>query len=43
MPGVDDLSSGCGQSDVILYWDEIVSARLAAMSQPVKLNWPPRW
>jgi len=33
---------GFGQSDVILYWDEIVGARLASMSQPVKLNWPPR-
>lgn len=33
---------GFGQSDVILYWDEIVGERLAAMSQPVKLNWAPR-
>ncbi|MGO9674637.1 MAG: DUF721 domain-containing protein [Methylocella sp.] len=33
---------GFGQSDIILYWDEIVGERLAAMSQPLKLNWPPR-
>jgi hypothetical protein len=33
---------GFGQSDIILYWDEIVGERLAAMSQPLKLQWPPR-
>jgi hypothetical protein len=33
---------GFGQSDIILYWDEIVGARLAAMSQPLMLQWPPR-
>jgi hypothetical protein len=33
---------GFGQSDVILYWEEIVGERLAAMSQPLKLQWPPR-
>ncbi|VFU10426.1 DUF721 domain-containing protein [Methylocella tundrae] len=33
---------GFGQSDVILFWDEIVGERLAAMSQPIKLQWPPR-
>lgn len=33
---------GFGQSDVILYWDEIVGERLAAMSQPLRLAWPPR-
>ncbi len=33
---------GFGQSDVILFWDEIVGERLAAASQPVKLQWPPR-
>jgi len=33
---------GFGQSDVILYWDEIVGERLAAMSQPLRLQWPPR-
>ena len=33
---------GFGQSDVILFWDEIVGERLAAASQPIKLQWPPR-
>jgi hypothetical protein len=33
---------GFGQSDLILYWDDIVGERLAAMSQPIKLQWPPR-
>ena len=33
---------GFGQSDVILNWDDIVGARLAANSQPIKLQWPPR-
>ena len=33
---------GFGQSDIILYWDEIVGERLAAMSQPLRLQWPPR-
>ncbi len=33
---------GFGQSDIILCWDEIVGERLAATSQPVKLQWPPR-
>ncbi|PNG24618.1 DUF721 domain-containing protein [Methylocella silvestris] len=33
---------GFGKSDVILYWEEIVGARIAAMSQPIKLQWPPR-
>lgn len=33
---------GFGQSDLILYWDDIVGARLAAMSQPIKLQWPAR-
>lgn len=33
---------GFGQSDVILNWDDIAGARLAARSQPVKLQWPPR-
>lgn len=33
---------GFGQSDLILFWDEIVGERLAAMSQPIKLQWPPR-
>jgi hypothetical protein len=33
---------GFSQSDIILYWEDIVGARLAAMSEPVKLRWPPR-
>ncbi|WOJ88864.1 DciA family protein [Methylocapsa polymorpha] len=33
---------GFGQSDLILYWDDIVGERLAAMSQPIKLQWPAR-
>jgi hypothetical protein len=33
---------GFGQSDILLYWDEIVGERLASMSQPIRLNWPPR-
>lgn len=33
---------GFGQSDVILHWDDIAGARLAANSQPIKLQWPPR-
>src|ERR1700730_13371008 len=33
---------GFGQSGLILFWDDIVGERLAAISQPVKLQWPPR-
>lgn len=33
---------GFGQSDLILFWDDIVGERLAAMSQPIKLQWPAR-
>jgi hypothetical protein len=33
---------GFGESDLILYWEDIVGARLAAMSEPIKLRWPPR-
>lgn len=33
---------GFGQSDIILFWDEIVGERLAAMSEPLCLRWPPR-
>ena len=33
---------GFGQSDVILNWDDIVGARLAANSQPIRMQWPPR-
>src|SRR5450631_1141540 len=33
---------GFGQTGLILFWDAIVGERLAAISQPVKLQWPPR-
>jgi hypothetical protein len=33
---------GFGQSDVVLYWEDIVGERLAAMSEPLCLRWPPR-
>ncbi|MGB2729477.1 MAG: DciA family protein [Methylovirgula sp.] len=33
---------GFGASDIVLYWEEIVGERLAAMSEPLCLRWPPR-
>jgi hypothetical protein len=33
---------GFGQSDLILFWDDIVGEKLAAMSRPIKLQWPVR-
>ncbi len=33
---------GFGAADIVLYWEEIVGARLAAMSEPLGLRWPPR-
>lgn len=33
---------GFSQSDLILFWDDIVGERLAAMSQPIRLQWPAR-
>ncbi len=33
---------GFGQSSLILHWDGIVGARLAACSEPIKLQWPGR-
>ncbi len=33
---------GFAESDLILHWDDIVGARLAARSRPIKLAWPPR-
>ncbi|MGI8567825.1 MAG: DUF721 domain-containing protein [Methylocella sp.] len=33
---------GFGQSGLVLFWDDIVGERLAAMSQPVKVLWPAR-
>ncbi len=41
---VDPLlaKQGFGQSSLILHWDDIVGARLAACSEPIKLQWPSR-
>jgi hypothetical protein len=33
---------GFGESNVVLYWEDIVGERLAAMSEPLCLRWPPR-
>jgi hypothetical protein len=33
---------GFGQADLILFWNDIVGEKLAAMSQPIKLQWPMR-
>src|ERR1700730_8048654 len=33
---------GFGSSGLVLFWDDIVGERLAAMSQPVKVQWPAR-
>jgi hypothetical protein len=33
---------GFGASDIVLYWEEIVGQRLASMSEPLCLRWPPR-
>jgi len=33
---------GFGQSSLILHWDDIVGERLAACSEPIKLQWPTR-
>lgn len=33
---------GFGESNVVLFWEEIVGERLAAMAQPLCLRWPPR-
>jgi hypothetical protein len=33
---------GFGESDIILHWDDIIGPRLAAVSDPVRLQWPPR-
>jgi hypothetical protein len=32
---------GFGETGLILFWDDIVGEGLAAMSQPVKVQWPP--
>ena len=31
---------GFGETDIILNWDEIAGERLAAVSEPLKLQWP---
>jgi hypothetical protein len=31
---------GFGLTRVVMYWDDIVGERLAAMSRPVKVRWP---
>lgn len=43
-PAINPLLTrqGFGQSDLILFWDDIVGERLGTMSQPIKLLWPPR-
>lgn len=43
-PAIDPVLArqGFSQSDILLYWDEIVGARLAAASEPLSLRWPPR-
>ena len=33
---------GFGQSGLVLFWDDIVGERLAAISRPVKVQWPAR-
>lgn len=33
---------GFGESDIILNWDDIVGDRLAAVSEPQRLQWPAR-
>ena len=41
---VDPLlaKQGFGQSSLILHWGDIVGERLAACSEPIKLQWPAR-
>ncbi len=33
---------GFGELQIVLYWEDIVGERLAAMSEPLTLKWPPR-
>jgi hypothetical protein len=33
---------GFSQSSLILHWGDIVGERIAACSEPIKLQWPPR-
>jgi hypothetical protein len=43
-PAIDPVfvRRGFGQTNLVLYWDDIVGERLAGMSQPVKVQWPVR-
>ncbi len=33
---------GFGEADLLLFWPEIVGARLASRCEPIRLNWPQR-
>jgi hypothetical protein len=33
---------GFGESNLIVFWDDIAGERLAPVSQPVRVQWPPR-
>ncbi|MFZ9500670.1 MAG: DUF721 domain-containing protein [Beijerinckiaceae bacterium] len=33
---------GFSESDVILHWADVAGPRLAAVSEPIRLQWPPR-
>jgi hypothetical protein len=33
---------GFSESQIVLYWEDIVGERLSAMSEPLALKWPPR-
>ncbi|MBY6242103.1 DUF721 domain-containing protein [Methylosinus sp. Sm6] len=41
---IDPLAArqGFGEAALILRWEAVVGARLAAICEPVKLQWPPR-
>ncbi len=41
---LDPLASkrGFGESDILLHWDAIAGERLAAISEPIRLQWPIR-
>lgn len=43
-PAIDPVLTrrGFGPTGLVLYWDDIVGERLAAMSRPVKVQWPLR-
>jgi hypothetical protein len=33
---------GFGESDIITYWPQVVGERMAAVSEPIRLQWPSR-